>query len=171
MLFSFIHFVLSDETITAEMRHDILCKFQGGGHSHTWTWWGTSALLTPVFYIFPSLWVPFLSPTRSYWPPLSAEKISLSLAHLVPEIIWHKVGLIFHKILSFDHFEAFCTNFLLDFRSCWPPKLFKYMFYYYVNKWLLGWPPFWNSHPDLIQVTQIIDTVVWASTWVIPGEL
>ncbi len=33
-----------------------------------------------------------------------------------------KVGLIFHKHLSFDHFEAFCTNFLHDFQSCWPPS-------------------------------------------------
>ncbi len=87
---------------------------------HTWTWLGTSALLTPVFDIFQSHWISCLCPTRSYWPPLSAEKNSLSLSHLIPEIIWAKIGLIFHKNLSFDHFETFCTNILLDFRSYWP---------------------------------------------------
>ncbi len=81
----------------------------------TWTWWGTSALLTPVFDIFRSHWVPFLSPTRSYCPPLSAEKIGLSLSHLVREIIWSKVGQKFHKNLSFDHFEAFVPIFSLIF--------------------------------------------------------
>ncbi len=83
----------------------------------------TSTLLTPVFAISRCQWVPFLCPTRSYWPPLLAEEIGLSLSHLEPEIISPKVGLIVHKNLSFDHFEAFCTNFLLDFRFCWPPFL------------------------------------------------
>ncbi len=93
-------------------------------HSHIWTWWGTSALLTHVFDIFRSHWVPFLCPTRSYWPHFSAEKIGLSLSHLVPEVIWPKVGLKFHTNLSFDHFEAFVPIFfLLDFRSNWPPFL------------------------------------------------
>ncbi len=93
----------------------------GAGHSHTWRRWGTSALLTPVFDIFRSHWVPLLCPTRSYWPSLSAEKICLSLLYLVPVNIWPKGGLFFHKNLSFDTFEAICTNFLLDFWSCWPP--------------------------------------------------
>ncbi len=70
-------------------------------------------VLHPVFYIFRSHWVPFLCPTRSYWPPLSTEKIGLSLSYLVPEIIWPKVGLDFHKNLSFDHFEAFVPIFSL----------------------------------------------------------
>ncbi len=95
----------------------------GGRHSNTWTWWRTFALLTPVFDVFRSHWVRLLCPSRSYWPLLSAEKISFSLSHLVPEIIWAKVGLIFNKNLSFDHFETFYTNFLLDFRSYWPPFL------------------------------------------------
>ncbi len=92
-----------------------------GGHSRTWRWSGTSTLLTPVFDIFQCHWVLLLCPTRSYWPPLSAEKICLSLSHSVPEIIWPKVGQFFHKNLSFDTFEAICTTFLLDFQSCWPP--------------------------------------------------
>ncbi len=95
---------------------------KGGGDSHTWRWWGTSTLLTPNFDIYQSKckYKPLLCPTHSYWPPLSAEKICLSLSHLIPEIIWPKVGLFFHKSLSFDTFEAICTTFLLDFRSCWP---------------------------------------------------
>ncbi len=48
-------------------------------------------------------------------PPVTAEKIGLSLSHLVPEIIWPKVGLNFHKNLSFDHFEAFVPIFSLIF--------------------------------------------------------
>ncbi len=43
--------------------------------------------LDPLFDIFRSCWVPFLLPTWFYWPLLSAENISLSLSHLVPEII------------------------------------------------------------------------------------
>ncbi len=51
------------------------------------------------------------------------KKIILSLSHLVPEIIWPKVGL-FSKNLSFNTFGAICNNFLLDFWSqvchSWP---------------------------------------------------
>ncbi len=39
-------------------------------HSHTWRWWGTAIILTPVFDIFLSHWVPFLCSTRSCWLPL-----------------------------------------------------------------------------------------------------
>ncbi len=46
------------------------------------------------------------SVTRSDWPPLSAEKISLGLSHLIPEIRGHKV--------------PFCINFCPNFRSNWP---------------------------------------------------
>ncbi len=81
---------------------------------------GNFRSIDPHFLLFP---IPFLCPTRSYGPPLSAEKISLSLSHLVPEIIWAKICLIFHKNLSLDHFETFCTNVLLHFRSYWPPFL------------------------------------------------
>ncbi len=34
--------------------------------------------------------------------PLSAEKIGLSLSHLVPEILGPKVGLIFHQNVLFN---------------------------------------------------------------------
>ncbi len=74
----------------------------------------------PVLNIFQSCWVPFmaqLNPTDT----LFLIKISLSVSHLVPKIIGHKVSLIFHQILSFCNFESFCTKLLLDFRSCWLP--------------------------------------------------
>ncbi len=95
----------------------------GGWHSHTWIWGVTSALLTPVFDICRSHWVPFYAELNLIDPLFLLKKIGFSLSHLFPEIIWPKVGLIFNKNLSFDHFEAFCVNFLLDFRSCWPPFL------------------------------------------------
>ncbi len=85
---------------------------------------GNFCSIDPRFWHFPIPLGLFLCPTRSYWLPLSAEKISLSLSHLFPEIIWAKIGLIFHKNLSFDHFETFCTNVLLHFRSYWPPFFF-----------------------------------------------
>ncbi len=99
-----------------------------------WVWfmWGALTYLNmvgnfhsidPCFWYFSIPSGPFLWTTRSYWPPLSAEKIGLSLSHLVPEIIWPKVGLIFHTYLTVDHFKAFCTNFRYDFRSYWHPFL------------------------------------------------
>ncbi len=35
-------------------------------------------------------------------PPLSAEKISLFLPHLIPEILGSKIGLIFHQYVLFN---------------------------------------------------------------------
>ncbi len=69
-------------------------------------------------------------------PPLSAEKISLSLSYLVPEILGPKVGLIFHQNVLFNSFWAVCMNFLwfsikltlsfIDLRSLWPlPHSYK----------------------------------------------
>ncbi len=59
----------------------------GGGveYSHTWAWYGVSSAMTPVFIIFNLIDPLFLQ-----------KKIGLSLSHLVPEILGHKVGLIFH---------------------------------------------------------------------------
>ncbi len=50
----------------------------------------------PLFCNFRSDWVPMLWLNQIRWPPLSAEKLSLSISHLVPEILGHKGGLIFH---------------------------------------------------------------------------
>ncbi len=72
---------------------------------------GNFHVINPLYYIFQSHWVP----TRSYWTPLPANEISLSLSHLVPEIIWSKVGLI-HKNLLFDQFVPV---FYLTFKSRW----------------------------------------------------
>ncbi len=64
----------------------------------------------PLFLTFSDPIGSLLWPTWSYWPPFSGEKIRLSLSHLVPEIIWPKVGQICQQNLSFDRFQAFCTN-------------------------------------------------------------
>ncbi len=53
---------------------------------------------------FQSDWVPFYTSTRSDWPPLSAEKIGLSLPHLVPEILGPKVGLILTQNVLLNSF-------------------------------------------------------------------
>ncbi len=42
--------------------------------------------------------------TQSDGPTLSAEKICLSISHLVPEILGPKVGLIFHLNVFFNRF-------------------------------------------------------------------
>ncbi len=100
----------------------------GGGPSYTWRWGGTSALLTPVFWHFPIPLAPFFMPNSILLTPLSAEKICLPLSHSVPEIIWPKVGLNFHKNLSFDHFEAFVPIFSLTFDLIDPFFCSSYIF-------------------------------------------
>ncbi len=49
-------------------------------------------------------------------PFCSAEKISLSLSHLFPEIHGPKDGLIFTKNVLFNSFNHFVSIFILDFR-------------------------------------------------------
>ncbi len=73
------------------------------------------------FRHFPIPLGPFSMPNSILLTPSFCRKIGLSLSHLVPEIIWHKICIFFHKYLSFDTFEAICTHFPLDFRSYWPP--------------------------------------------------
>ncbi len=43
----------------------------------------------PIFVIFNLIGSPCYTLTQSDCPPLSAEKIGLSLSHLVPEILGH----------------------------------------------------------------------------------
>ncbi len=82
--------------------------------------------IDPCFFtFFRSHWVPFLCPTRSYWPPLSAEKIGLSLSHLVPDIIWPKVGLFFTNICHLTLLKQFVPIFSLIF------VLVDHLFHYY----------------------------------------
>ncbi len=67
--------------------------FNGGGvYSHTQAWQEGSAVMTTVFVIVIQIWSLLYVATRSDRPPLSAEKISLCLSHLVLEIHGHKVG-------------------------------------------------------------------------------
>ncbi len=68
----------------------------------------------------PLWWPPFLRfyvSSLSDWPPFSAEKICLSLSHIVLEILGPKVDLIFHQNVSFNSFYAFCIEGFLEFRS------------------------------------------------------
>ncbi len=58
----------------------------------------------PVFEIFYPIGSLFYASSRSDWPPLSAEKVSLSLSHLVSEILGPKVGLMFHQNVLFNSF-------------------------------------------------------------------
>ncbi len=73
--------------------------------------------MTPIWGIFNMIGSLCYTLTQSNWSPFSAEKISLSLSHLVPEILWPKVGLIFHQNVLVNRFDAFCIN----FQSNWPP--------------------------------------------------
>ncbi len=61
---------------------------------------------TPISGYFQSNWVPILFLNSIGLTPglLSAEKISLSLSHLVPEILELKVGLIFQQKILFNSF-------------------------------------------------------------------
>ncbi len=59
------------------------------------------------FFFFYPIGSLFYALSRSDWPHISAETISLSLSDLVPEILGHKFGLIFHKILLFILFNRF----------------------------------------------------------------
>ncbi len=58
----------------------------------------------PVFGIINPIGSIFYTSTQSDWPPFSAEKIGLSLSHLVPEILGAKVGVIFHPNVLFNRF-------------------------------------------------------------------
>ncbi len=63
--------------------------------------------MTTVFDIFDPTGSIFYTSTQSYWPSVSAEKNSLSLSHLVPEILGPKFGVIFHRIVLFNSFKHF----------------------------------------------------------------
>ncbi len=97
--------------------------------------------MTPVFEIFDPIGSIFYTSTQSNWPHFSAEKIGLSLSHLVPEILGPKVGVIFHQNVLFNRFfkhfisifpsfsiqltpfsinlKVFVPSFLQKFRSDW----------------------------------------------------
>ncbi len=60
--------------------------------------------MTPVLEIFYPIGSIFYISTQSDFPTLSAEKISLSRSHLLPEILGPNVGLIFHQNVLFNRF-------------------------------------------------------------------
>ncbi len=60
---------------------------RGGGTTILEDGGGTSALLTPVFAIFRSHWMPFYVQLDRIDPLFLQKKIGLSLSHLVPDII------------------------------------------------------------------------------------
>ncbi len=60
--------------------------------------------MTPVLGISDPIGSLLYTSAQSDWPPLSAEKIGLSLSHLVPEILGPKFGLIFHQNVLFNRF-------------------------------------------------------------------
>ncbi len=60
--------------------------------------------MTPVFGMSDPIGSLFYTSAQSDGPPLSAEKIGLSLSHLVPEILGPKFGLIFHQNILFKRF-------------------------------------------------------------------
>ncbi len=93
---------------------------EGGGALPYLNMVGNFCSIDPRFLHFLIPLCPFFMSNLILLIPSFCRKISLSISHLVPEIIWAKIGLIFHKHLSIDHFEAFDTNFLLDFQSYWP---------------------------------------------------
>ncbi len=110
---------------------------------------------TPILehgWELPVYWPPFLTffdPIGSFFyiqldlidPIFLQKKIGLSLSHLVPEVIWPKVGLHFHKNLSFDHFEAFVPIFSLIFDLINPLFCSSYIFltpYFYKTSYPVG---------------------------------
>ncbi len=68
--------------------------------------------------------------TQYDWHPLSIEKISLSLSHLVPEILRPKVGLFFTKMYYLTDFKHFVSIFSL---ICNPIDLLFHWFYIFLT--------------------------------------
>ncbi len=60
-------------------------------------------VMNPIFEMFNPIGSLFYT-SSSDWPLLSTETISLSLSHLVPEILGPKVGVIFHQNVLFNSF-------------------------------------------------------------------
>ncbi len=75
----------------------------------------------PRFWDFQSDWVSFLYLNTIWLTPSFCINISLSLSHLIQEILGPKIGLFFHQNVLFDRFKTFCIKFLLDFQINWPP--------------------------------------------------
>ncbi len=91
--------------------------------------WGTGRVLPYLGMVERwslrfSIWLgfQFYVSSQSGWSLLSAEKIRLSLSHLVSEIFAPKVGLIFHQnvLTIFKHFVSIDSLFFIELNSFWP---------------------------------------------------
>ncbi len=69
-----------------------------GGYSHTWAWYGGSAVMTP-FLGFSIRLSPYIIPQHNPIGPLFLQKKTLFL-----EILGPKVGLFFHQNVLFNRF-------------------------------------------------------------------
>ncbi len=121
-------------------------------YAYAWLFGCTSRGGTPILRHgreVPRWWPPFWG--FPFWgPPLSAEKIGLSLSHLVPEILGPKFGIIFLQNLLFNRFYVFCINFLLYFRSKLPPfSLILNLFdpHFHKTLYLIGSKLFLGAEP------------------------
>ncbi len=86
------------------------------GHGREVPWWWHP------FWRFIIRLGPYFIPQHDPIDLLFLQKgISVSLSHLVPEILGRKFGLLFHQNVLFNQFKAFCINFLLHVQSNWPP--------------------------------------------------
>ncbi len=82
---------------------------------------GNFPVIDACFWHFPiQLGAHFMAQLNPINPLFLQKKNGLSISHLVPKIIWLKVGLMFNQNLSFGSFWSFCTKFLLDFQTWWP---------------------------------------------------
>ncbi len=91
----------------------------GGGdgcYSHNWARWGCSVTMTPVLGIFDLIGSLCCAISWSEWPPLSTEKISLPLSHLIPEILGSTFRLIFHKNVLLN--RGVCTCCMVSGMTC-----------------------------------------------------
>ncbi len=79
--------------------------------------------MTPIFDIFYPIGFLFYAFSQSYWLPLCAGKISLSLSYLVSEILGPIVGLILHQNVLFNILCQFSPWFVIQLIPLTPYSL------------------------------------------------
>ncbi len=92
------------------------------GMPHTCT---TSYSLVVAFqttYVIDHLLLHLSIPLGQYFMP-NLILLTPSFIFSSPKIIWPKGRQMFCQNLSHDQFKAFCSNFIVDFWSSWPPFL------------------------------------------------
>ncbi len=85
------------------------------GHGRDYRFWDLRSDCIPILCLI-MIWL-----TSSFCRKNQFVFLTLSLSHLVPEILGPKVDLLFHQNVLFNSFKAFCINFLLDLQSNWLP--------------------------------------------------